>query len=299
MLSLLLAGALLAQEKIEFAPQEGTTTEKTQVKIHQILNIAGMDLETSGETSSAQREVIAKRAADGTLRVKTIFDGMKVALTLPGGKSLAYDSSKPGQKADDPQLQPLVDTWEAMKGLTYIYVLGKDNQPTAIEGLDEVLAKVPAAVAVDLKKELEPQRLIRDYKQGHAFLPDGPVKKGDRWERTEIENIGAGQTLTYKTYYEYQGTVEKNGKTVDKIGVFHNTVTYAIDPSGPLPLKVVNSDMKIESSMGTVYYDRQLGTAIESGSITRITGPMTFEANGMQLPGKLDLTLDTFTTRTR
>jgi hypothetical protein len=154
-------------------------------------------------------------------------------------------------------------------------------------------------VAADLKKEFEPQRLIREYKQAHGFLPDGPVKKGDRWERTEVQSIGAGQSLTYHTYYEYQGTAEKNGKTVDKFGVFHNTVVYAIDPTGPLPLKVVNSDLKIESSMGTIYYDRQMGIAVESGGITRIAGPMTFEVNGMQLPGKLDLTLDTFTTRTR
>ena len=138
--------------------------------------------------------------------------------------------------------------------------------------------------------------LKREANQAREVLPDKPVNKGDRWQRTVVMDIGAGQSLTFETYYNYGGTVQKDGKTYDKIESFIGGVTYSLDPNSPIPLKLLKSDLKIDSSMGTILFDQEKGQVAESSSTTRITGPMTFSVNGQELPGKVDLTLETIST---
>ena len=137
------------------------------------------------------------------------------------------------------------------------------------------------------------EALTREAVQARDVLPDKPVNKGDRWQRTRVLHAGAGQILTFETYYEYAGTMEKGGKTLDKIDSFIGGVTYTLDPNSPLPLKLLKSDLKIDSSMGSVLFDREKGQIVESTSATRITGPITFSVNGQELPAKLDLTMET------
>src|SRR5262249_42314673 len=116
-----------------------------------------------------------------------------------------------------------------------------------------------------------------------------------KWQRTTTTDIGAGQTLKFDTFYQYEGTVERGGKTLDKIAFFQSTVTYDLDPNSPIPLKVAKSDLKIDSSTGTVLWDREAGQVVEKTEATHLLGPMTFSVNGMDLEGRVDLTIDTGT----
>jgi hypothetical protein len=122
-------------------------------------------------------------------------------------------------------------------------------------------------------------------------LPEKPVKVGDRWQRTEVMDIGSGQTLTYEVYYEYAGTVEKAGKTLDKIAILAGEVKYAV-ADGPLPFKVTSSDLKVDSSMGYLLFDRAAGLIVELNDRQKISGPLTLNINGMDLPSTVELTLE-------
>jgi hypothetical protein len=105
-----------------------------------------------------------------------------------------------------------------------------------------------------------------------------------------------GQTLTLETRYEYVGTEEKGGKTLDKITLKTTKVAYAMDPNTKSPLKVKSSDLKVTASEGTILFDRQAGSIFESVSKIRIEGDMKTEINAMELPAKLDLTIENKTT---
>ncbi len=105
-------------------------------------------------------------------------------------------------------------------------------------------------------------------------------------------DLGGGQTFTFDRKYEYRGTVDKNGKTFDKI-VFEATgVTYAQAPNPSNPVTVDKSDLKIKSSEGTLLFDREAGRVVESSESTRITGSLTLSVNDMSLPADLDLTYE-------
>ena len=52
------------------------------------------------------------------------------------------------------------------------------------------------------------------------------------------------------------------------------------------------SDLAIDSSDGTILFDRESGQVVDSKAVNRIKGDMTLSINGTDLPAKLDLTLD-------
>jgi hypothetical protein len=55
---------------------------------------------------------------------------------------------------------------------------------------------------------------------------------------------------------------------------------------------VIKSDLKIESSDETILFDREAGCVVESRGKTRLKGSATFSVEGEEVPGEIDLTLE-------
>jgi hypothetical protein len=295
---MLLAGAALslfaaparAQVALTWKPQPTPVLSRSSFKLDQTLTIGGMKFDTAVDGRLLIRTTAAPPGADGTTRVTQKTEEMLFDLTIPGPAKIQFDSKKPENKSDVPQIQAILDMWKSLTGASYTFVL-KDGKTTAVEGVDKILETAPAASAEDLKRELRPERLTREFNQEMSRLPDKPVKVGDRWQRTEVMDIGSGQTLTYEVYYEYAGTVEKAGKTLDKITILAGEVKYAV-ADGPLPFKVTSSDLKVDSSMGYLLFDRAAGLIVELNDRQKISGPLTLNVNGMDLPSTVELTLE-------
>ena len=98
-----------------------------------------------------------------------------------------------------------------------------------------------------------------------------------------------------KTRYEYVGTVEEGGRTLDKIASKILSVSYMMEPNPTSPAEVTKSDLTIASSKGTLLFDRELGRTVRDTSEVRMTGDMTIKIGPMELPTKLDLTIATET----
>ena len=127
-------------------------------------------------------------------------------------------------------------------------------------------------------------------------MPDIVTRPGESWERTEVSDIGSGQTLHYQKKYEYVGTEKKGDKTFDKIRGTATRVELKQDPAVEAQLKVLKGDVKVESSDETILFDRELGRVESAHSKVRIKGDkLTFSINGMELEGGLDLTIETTT----
>jgi hypothetical protein len=56
--------------------------------------------------------------------------------------------------------------------------------------------------------------------------------------------------------------------------------------------KRTSSELKITSSEGTILFDRDKGAVVESVSKLKIEGDLKTEINGMELPGRLSLTIE-------
>ena len=58
---------------------------------------------------------------------------------------------------------------------------------------------------------------------------------------------------------------------------------------------MTKSDLKVESADGTIYFDHEKGRIVTAKGKTQIKGPMTFIAGGQEIPGSLDLTIESDT----
>ena len=283
------AAAAAAEVKLELKYTPGTTsTTQTESTTKQVLTLAGMDIETDVSQFLISTSTNGKRNADGTLAVIDKIDKLQSNLSLPGGIKLTFDSGDPDKKADNALLEPLLDVFRVMVKSQTTTLLDKDNRIQSIEFSDNPADKV----GDDYKSQFDPEKRKKSAESERNILSDKPVKPGDVWTHTSESDLGGGQILTLETRYEYLGTVEKSGKTFDKISTKSTTVVYAMDPNSNSPLKIKSSELKIASSAGTILFDRDKGAIVESISKLKIEGDLKTEINGMELPAKLSLTIE-------
>lgn len=289
-----MASSASAQVKLEYKFPEGLSTNtKATLKYTQTLTIGDANVETVAEIEDSASQSVGKRGADGALPVSQKTNSIRVHITA-AGQEFDLDSNDPNAKFDIPELQSAAKQLGAVAGSEYTLLLNDKNEIKAIQGVDKILEKVKDDQKAfdELKARLSEEKIKKEFETEHNNLPKVLAAKGDTWEATETEDIGSGQTLTFRRRYEYLGTKEKDGRTLDEFGVKALEVTYGSDPNSTAQLTVVKSDLKVEASKGTVLFDRESGYVVDRQTEDRLKGDMTIKINGMELPSKLDLTVD-------
>ena len=283
------SGTAQAQVKLEHKFPEGKKlTYKTTSKTHQVLTLMGMEIESEEDRTAVSSLTAGKRRGDSNLPVERKVESLRVQLSLPGGNNLTFDSSDPNAKIDNQALAFLGDLFKLGSEIVYTVVLDEQNKVKAIEGTEKLQEKAEKLepMARDLvRSQFDSDKFKRAFEQELHILPDVLARAGEPWERTEILDIGGGQSLTFHKKYEYVGTEKKGNKTLDKISSKVIEVTYKQDPDANTPLKAVKSNLKIDSSDGTILFDREEGHVVSNKGRMRIKGDMTFSAGGMELPG--------------
>ena len=296
-LSLLAAGWTMpaqAQVKLEHKFVEGTkTVNHMNMKIKQTLSLAGMNLETDSDRFVIASTQVGKRNAEGKIRVNQQTDKLSVTIKMPGGLMLTFDSDDPNKKPDNPALQPLVDVMRALSQAKIVSVYDQAGKVIAIEGLDKAAENVPEAARGDFDAE----KAKKNANQELDRLPTEPIKVGDSWSRNTELGLGSGQIMSMTIEYKYLGEVQDGGKTLDKIESKTTSVSFSIADDSKLPLRVSKSDLKPTESSSTLLFDRTAGQWHSNKGKVRIQGDLDFTVNGQPLPAKLDLTIESDTTR--
>ncbi len=283
-----------AQVKLEHKFVEGTkTVNHTNMKVTQTLSLAGMNLETSSDRFVIASSLVGKRDADGKIRVEQNTDKLSVSVKLPGGLSLSFDSDDPGKKADNPALQPFVDVMAALSKAKIVFVHDQSGKVVAVEGLDKAAEKV----SEEARGDLDPEIAKKNANQEQERLPTDPVKAGNTWTRNSELGLGSGQIMSLTVEYKYLGETKDGSKTYDKIEAKTINTSFSIADNSKLPLRVTKSDLKPTESSGTMLFDRAAGQWHSNKGKLRIQGDLEFSINGQNLPAKLDLTLESDTTR--
>jgi len=291
-----LASSAQAQVKLELKHTEGAqTTDLVTSKTHQILSINGMDVETTSEETVRVRSAIGTRKADGSLPIETKIESLRAQISLPGNMVLSFDSANPPDKKDESPLGFLLDVFKAVAGSSYTIILDKNDKVASVEGTQKVLDKAtelnPMAAEM-LRSRMDVEKIKHSHEQETDIFPTILVRPGDTWEKKEDNDIGGGQTLAFQRRYEYQGPVNKDGAMLEKIGSKALSVTYSMDPNASSPAKVTKSDLKVDSSEGTILFDRKLGRVVERSGKIKISGDMTLSIAGNELPTKLNLSME-------
>jgi len=292
--------AAQAQVKLEYKFAEGKKlTYKSTVKTKQVLTLQGMEIETATEQVAVSSQTSGKRRDDSNIPIEEKNESLRLELSLPGGASFTFDSSNPDAKIDNPGLAFLGEALKLASETSYTVVVDAHAKVKAIEGNEKVIEKAEklSPQARDLiHGRMEADKLKQRFEQEHGNLPEVLARPGETWERTETLDISGGQVLSFKKKYEYLGTEMKGNKTVDKIKTWVTEVELKQDPAANSPLKIVKSNIKVESSEATMLLDREEGHVVSVKGKFRLTGDkMIYSINDMEIPGALDLTMETDT----
>jgi hypothetical protein len=288
-----------AQVKLEYKFPEGKKLMyRTTSRARQVLTFGGTNIESVKRDSIVWSRSFGKRREDSTLPIEERVVSLRAEYSLPPGIKLALDSKDAHVKIANRELGFLGDVFKLESEIAYTVILDARNKPSTIEGIEKLAAKAgklkdPIA-REEVQNELKAAKLRTKFEQAVRRLPDGPVHVGESWERSEFLEIN-GTTFTIHKRYEYVGT-EKNGeKAIDKITWKVTEVKYDQDPDSKLPLKVGKSDLKVESSEGTILFERDGGHDVSASEKLRIKGNMTFSGAGVDQSGGFELTFDTNT----
>ena len=296
-LALCWAQTAQAQVKLEYKFPEGKSLKyKTGSKTNQVLTLGPQAVETKSTQSMTVSTTVGKKRDDSSVPVEQKIESLRVELELPGGISINYDSSDPNAKIDNPQLAFLEEIFKLTSEIGYTVVVDNQNKVKAIEGTEKLLEKadkLSERARTTIRSRVEANTLKKAFEQELRHMPDILTRPGESWERTEVLDLGSGQTLTFQKKYEYTGTETVGGKTLDKITSKTTKVELKQDPNVEAELKLVKSDVKVDSSDGTILFDREGGHVVRSTGSVHIKGDnMTFSIQGMEIPGALDLTIE-------
>ena len=98
---------------------------------------------------------------------------------------------------------------KALGGANYTIIVNKDGKVAGVEGAERAVPKADTLdpeVADLIKKRFSVERLKKESEEEYGLFPDILLREGERWERSETMDLGAGQNLTFQRKYEYQGT---------------------------------------------------------------------------------------------
>jgi Family of unknown function (DUF6263) len=285
----------VAQVKLEYKFPEGKKlTYKKTSKIHQTLTLMGMDIEREEERSEVTSLSADKYRGD-LIPVRWRVESLRIVMSLPG-ENLVFDTRDPKAKIHSPGLSFLNEMFELEGQLAFTIVLDKNNKVKAVEGAEDLQGKVeklgPEAREL-MSRRFENEKLKRAFEQEFQILPDVLARPGEPWERTQVIDLGAGLAINFGKKLEYMGTEKRRNETLDKISSKVFDVKYNVEPDSNLPLSPVKSDLKVESSGGTIYFDREAGHVVSSTERIRIKGDVTYSAKGQEVASKLDLNIET------
>ena len=160
------------------------------------------------------------------------------------------------------------------------------NLEDALTRLDRLCLKI--------KQEFNPKETANVHKQQHSRIPNKAISKGDTWARNETMKLDGNQVMNFQVKYKYEGTITKTKNTPElhRITGQVTDVAYEAKVKDTAPLKVKNSQLKVAKTKIELLFDNKQGKFVQSNSLIQIKGNMIFEANGQELPGKLDLTIE-------
>jgi hypothetical protein len=288
-----------AQIRLEYKfPECKKLTYKTTSRTRQVLTFGGTNIESSRRDTKVWCRLVGKRRHDLALPIDEKVLSLRVEYSLPPATKLVLDSSSSDVTIADNDVAFLASVFKLEREASYTVILDERNQVRAIQGAEKLVEQAKKLgdpiSREEMQSEFKAATLKQRFEQMLHSLPSVPANVGEPWERNEFLEI-SGKAFAVSKKYEYVGSEKKGDQSVDKISCKVIKISYNQDPESKLPLKVAKSDLKVESSDGTILFDRDGGHIVSASNKLRIKGNMTFAGGGVDQSGGFELIFDTST----
>jgi hypothetical protein len=98
--------------------------------------------------------------------------------------------------------------------------------------------------------------------------------------------------MSLRIDFQYEGTVKKEGRELDRISGKITDVAYVGEDWREGPGLVKNAELKPAKSSVEVLFDRKLGRFVETKLLVQAKGDLTVEAGGKELTAKVYITFE-------
>lgn len=297
-LSLLTAPALAAAQEVDLAPkyeQGQKLVYDTEVQVNQTLTLAGMNVET-GVTTFETKNLEVLEKSDTATKLKLYSSKMQFDLSLPGGITVSFDSENPDKNngADLPGIGDLTKLLKVASKLQMTVDVSNEGKIKELSLEAEGLDTLPET----MKSYMSSDRLKPQIEQELTRFPADKVKPGDTWTKSEVFDAGQGQYFAYTTTYKYEGRVEQDGQTYDKVTCTYDKPRFDIEAGSSLPITVKSSDLSMKGSSTTILLNVKDHHADKVTNKSIFKGKLVFAGpDGSEIPGELDLTVESKMTR--
>lgn len=282
-----------AQVKLAFKHTEGTTIIADNSLLWRQVTKTGPpspDIETTSTFSTVVTSEIGRRATDGTLTIESRIEEVHSGLIFgdeaaENQMNYSFNSKIPLKARIAPQFEPTIEFLKVLSKSAWATTLDKDNRivSVAYHGNPAELVSTP------FKSQFDAERRQRKEAQELARFPDHAVQPGESWVRMWSQDFGSGTQLTFQNRYTYVGTVQHNGKTLEKI-------TSTADPKTATPIKSGSAgaelELKLASAEGTILFDRQRGLIAESSGAMRLVGTQKMTFDGKEVVAQMEQTME-------
>jgi hypothetical protein len=232
-----------------------------------------------GMTMSVEMNLAVRLHEDGQ-RKRLVMKNDRMAMEMSmNGQKMNYDSAKP-DAATDPM--GMGKTLSATLSKELKMLTNEKDEIVEIENYDEYIQQVTSsggAGAVELAKSFTREGLLQTMKQGSLqSFPAARIAPGEAWPFTNKVTLPQIGEVTIKGTYTYKGMVDHEGKRCAEIqtsGIFTMDLSKASGPGlAALGMKVTGGSLN-----GPVWFDPQLGAAVDSDLIQEMTMTMKSPAD--------------------
>ena len=201
-----------------------------------------------------------------------------------------FDSADPNRKAPVVQLEPFNEMLRIMLNHPVIEVFNKEGTVKTVEFPDDAGRDLPEPFNKWLKSTSV--NAFVGPKQQEEMLPDKAISKGDTWTRNQKVDFGGLREMSLRIDFQYEGTAKKDGRELDRISGKITDVAYVGEDWREGPGLVKNAELKPTKSSVEVLFGRKLGRYVEIKLMVQAKGALTVEADGKELPAKVDITFE-------
>ena len=227
-------------------------------------NVLGKSLASSADMSMLMRWVVEDVDPEGVTEMRQSIQRLRMSMQSPGGAAVVYDSAS--QTAPVGLAKNLAENIQPLVGVEFIQTMSPRGEIIDVrlsEAANAKLARGPAAAQVrEVFSEDGVKSLLH---QAATVLPERAVKPGDQWTDVTRTQSPVG-TLVMNNVYTYRGTVNKDGRALDRIDAEIN-VSFA---KGDNALGV-HVEIEQQENRGVMYFDAEQGRFVETVLAQKMT----------------------------
>jgi hypothetical protein len=249
------SSAASAQTTLRYKFKDGEKLEYVmEQKMKMTMSINNMDIETKMNMSMDMSWNVVGVNSDGSAKLQMKVTRAKMSMDGPTGQVEVDSNAK--NEPDDAIGKIFSQIIKATATMEMTGTMQTNGDMKDIKVSEETVKAMKNLPGADKLGDMLSPESFKSMVSNLVF-PTDAVTKGKTWTNKNEAKTPIGKTITEGTY-TYEGPVQKDGATLEKISIKPN---IKIEPDPKAPVKI---ELKESKGSGQILFDNKAGRMVES-----------------------------------